>query len=214
TGLRNRRKLIFPFVWSAGVDDSAGVMSFSFPRNDGIQWTAPTAPYDFDVRFGIRSRRHGPQNVIGIGHIDVVINNDNIAAEIRACMAIAGDHSRLARVSWISLLDRDENIEPRGTRLVTPHTGHIRNTRGFQLFPDKCRSQKTSHIHELTWRPGWRGTKDDGIVAMIQPFDFNDRLRPYGASIVAGPFAEWTLGKILVGQSLTFNNNFGIGWDW
>src|SRR5262249_8361769 len=94
---RYRRKILHPFIRTTSVDNSTRTQSFLPLRNNWIERTAPTSADNLDVLFGIRPRSERPQYVIGIGDLNVVVNHDDIAAQVAAGMTVSRDHSGLSR---------------------------------------------------------------------------------------------------------------------
>src|SRR5215510_12419098 len=80
--LRHWRKILHPFERTAGIDDSAGVEAFFARLNSRIERTAPTTTQNFDGLDGIRATGQRPNNIERIRRIDVVVDNNDIAAEI------------------------------------------------------------------------------------------------------------------------------------
>ncbi len=60
---------------------------------------------------GIRPRAHGPEHVVHVVGVDVVIDDDDVAAQIGAGAALGGDHAGLFGVSGVALLDRHRREE-------------------------------------------------------------------------------------------------------
>src|SRR5215831_3341394 len=81
-GLRHWREIFHPFERTAGIDDSAGVEAFFARLNSRIERTAPTTTQNFDGLDGIGSAGQSPNHIERIGRIYVVVNDDDIAAEI------------------------------------------------------------------------------------------------------------------------------------
>ena len=97
------RKLIAPLVGPGSVDDRARIEAFSLFGNGRIERTAPTAANDIDV-FRLGARRQGPDDVVGVVDIDVVIDDDYISSQISSWAALACDQRRLFGVTGIALL--------------------------------------------------------------------------------------------------------------
>src|SRR2546426_4251850 len=132
---RHSWELFHPFEWPTGVDDRFRIEAFLAWMNDGIQRAAPAAADDLDVLLGIRAARHGPDDIIGIGRIDIVIHDDDVTAKVRAGMALGSDQRGLARMPGITLLDRDNQNETAAARNREPHTFDVGHARLLHLGP-------------------------------------------------------------------------------
>src|SRR5215510_4450495 len=82
SGLRHRREIFHPLERTAGIDDSAGVEAFFARLNPWIEWSAPATTQNLDGLDWIRSAGQSPNHIECIGRIDIVIDDDDIAAEI------------------------------------------------------------------------------------------------------------------------------------
>ena len=60
---------------------------------------------------GIDPGAHGPEDVVHIVDVDIVVDHHDVAAEIGAGLALRGDHRGLLGVAGIALLDRDRGEE-------------------------------------------------------------------------------------------------------
>ena len=105
-GAARFRKLVTPFIRPRRVDDGARIETFFADGNARIERPAPAAPQDFDGVHRLGARADCPDDFLGVGDVDVFIDNDDVASEIGAGAALACDHRRLARVAGIALLDR------------------------------------------------------------------------------------------------------------
>ena len=92
---RDRRKVFHPFVRTRRVDDRARVEAFLSHLNDGIEGPAPAAAKDIDIFSRFAAGAHGPNNIVGVRRIDIVIDDDYETAEIGAGMALRCDHRGL-----------------------------------------------------------------------------------------------------------------------
>src|SRR5262245_41905312 len=80
--LRHWREILHPFERTAGIDDSAGVEAFFAWLNSRIEGTAPTTTQNLDGLDWIRPAGQRPNDIERIRGIDIVVDNDDIAAEI------------------------------------------------------------------------------------------------------------------------------------
>jgi len=86
----DRRELVAPLVGPGGVDDRPRIETFAFLGNSRIEGSAPAAANDVDV-FRFRAGRDGPDDVIGIVDVDVIIYDDDVPAQVGAGAALACD---------------------------------------------------------------------------------------------------------------------------
>ena len=86
-----RREFIAPFPRPHRFDNHPRIMALLSGRYDRIEWSTPSAPQNIDRRRGVGTRRHRPKHFIDIGDIDVLVNDDNVASQIGAGVALAGD---------------------------------------------------------------------------------------------------------------------------
>ncbi len=77
-------------------------------RNDGVQRAAPAPADDFRRIDRVRTAAHGPENIVDIIDIDIVVRDDDVAAEMGGALALTGDKCSLARMTGVALLDRDD----------------------------------------------------------------------------------------------------------
>src|SRR6185436_18640037 len=104
-------KFLTPLVGTCRVDYGARAVADFVAWDTRVERTAPGASEDFDRLRRIGAAAERPQKFFGVGDVDVVIDHDHVAAEIRARAALARDQARLARVAGIALLDRDDREE-------------------------------------------------------------------------------------------------------
>src|SRR4030081_735331 len=109
------RKLLLPLPWTRRVDDEAAVKTLLAGLNRRIERSAPRAMDDVQAALGIRARAHGPHDLVQVGDVDVLVDDDGDAAEIGARTALASDVARLTRVARVALLDRHHVEQPADT---------------------------------------------------------------------------------------------------
>src|SRR6185369_11925011 len=85
----DRRKVLDPFERPAGVDQRARAEAFFRARDDRVERAAPAASHDVDRLLRIDARTDRPEHVVDVGNIDVVVDDDGVAAEIGAGLALA-----------------------------------------------------------------------------------------------------------------------------
>src|SRR5262249_52963735 len=116
----------------------------------------------------------------------------------------------LARVARITLLDRNNSQQSRPARFVAPHAAHVGHPRRFELLPDHGRAREAAHVIELARRACRRRAQDERFFAVIETFDFDRRLRPGRARVIARPFAERPFVAHVVRRRLAFDDDFGV----
>ena len=84
---------------------------------------------------------HRPEHVVHIVDIDVVIDHDDVAAEVRAGLALRGDHRRLLGVAGIALLDRDRGEE---SALIVTDAAHVRHPGFVEMIPNVRGAEQAS----------------------------------------------------------------------
>ena len=82
---------------TAGVDDHARAEALSFSWNDRIQRAAPAAPENLHGVHRVGAAAHGPENIVDIEGVDIVIDDNDIPAQIGCALALAGNQRCLAR---------------------------------------------------------------------------------------------------------------------
>src|SRR5678816_641638 len=97
------------------------VKTFLARLNARIERSAPAAAENFDGLHRIGTAGQGPEHVKRVGRVDVLIDDDHVAAEICAGVDLGGDQHRLARMAWVALLDRDDVEQAPAAGFVTPH---------------------------------------------------------------------------------------------
>src|SRR5436305_5240024 len=103
----DRRELVAPLVGPGGVDDRSRIETFVFLGNSRIEGSAPAAANDVDV-FRFRAGGDGPDDVIGIVDVDVIIYDNDVSAQISTGPALACDEGCLLGVTGIALIDFDD----------------------------------------------------------------------------------------------------------
>ena len=90
----------------------------------------------------IGARAHGPDHVVEIVGIDIVIDDDDVAAEIGAGAALGGDEAGLLGVAGIALLDRYGGEK---SALKAGDAADIRHAGLFHVIPDERRAHQGCH---------------------------------------------------------------------
>ena len=105
-------------------------------RDAWIERAAPGAAKDFDRLGGIGAAAEHPQEFFRIGDVDVVVDYDDVAAEVRARAALARNHARLTRMTGVTLLDRNNGQESAARRMA-PHAFDIGHAGFVHRVPDE-----------------------------------------------------------------------------
>src|SRR5262249_29140309 len=72
-----------------------------------IERGRPGVADNVDRARGVRARKHGPDQLFEIGHVDVVVDHDHIAPAIGADVAHGRDMAGLLGMTGIALVDGD-----------------------------------------------------------------------------------------------------------
>src|SRR5262245_48522221 len=163
--LANIGKPVTPFIWSSCLDDHSRVMAVLAGRNNGIEGPAPGTAQNINRNCWIKASSYGPEHIIQIPDMDVVVDHHNVTTQIGAGMALASDESSLFRVAWVALFDCDHNHESLGWRRQINST-NVRNAGLLHSVP-YCGCPQTGSIHAMN---GWlerRSATNNRIVAMV-----------------------------------------------
>ncbi len=94
---------------------------------------------------------------------------------------------------------------------MEPDTSDIGHPGVFERIPDQRRALDRA-VKALTGgRAQRRLAAQDGIVSIVKRLDAHHRFRPCVAGVVAGPFAERTLGQVVAGNHFSFDGDLRIG---
>src|SRR4026209_1736555 len=101
---RSRRQWIIfdPLIRSRRVDDGAGAEAFFIFRNHRVKRAAPGAPDKVGVVGWIRTRAHRPHHVVDVVGVDVVVDDDDVTAQVGAGAALSSDKAGLLGVAGIA----------------------------------------------------------------------------------------------------------------
>src|SRR5262249_6950004 len=103
-----------------------------------IERRAPAAVDDVQLIARIATRAHGPDHIIEVGWIDVIVDDDGPAIVISPGVAMGGHHAGLLGMAPVQRLDRDHQHEPAAAGLMGPHPLDATNARRFELIPDRA----------------------------------------------------------------------------
>ncbi len=160
----------------------------------------------------IGARDHGPEHVIEIGHIDVVVAYHDILRRIGRAAALRGNVGGLHRVARIALCDRHGMQHAGAADFVTPHLIDARHAGVDHVLLDDGRAHHGAVArHLVRSRAHRRHAQQDRIVAMIDRLDVDHRHLAHAARIVTGPFAERALRVFLVGRDKAFEHDLRVG---
>src|SRR5215475_15054038 len=104
-------------------------------------------------------------------------------------------------MSRIPLFDGHDCKLPR-TRLVRPDAFDVGHARFFEIFPDVSRARNRAQQRSRMRRTRRIRAGENGIVAIENPFDADEWLGTFRASVIARPFAKGSFISQLVGSYL------------
>ncbi len=162
--------------------------------------------------FRVGARQHRPEELVEIGHVDIVIDDDDIFAGIGRGAALRGDMARLNRMAGVALLDRDAVQEARAADLVAPDLAHFGHAGIGHVLLDHRRAQDGAVARHLV-RPAAhrRHAQKDRIVAVVDCLDVEHGRHRRAARVMPGPFAERTFHLAAVGRHIAFEHDLGVG---
>src|SRR6266851_2965709 len=138
------RELVAPMPGPTGVDDrpAVGVVAdrLALGLDARIERSRPGIADDVDRARRIRAREERPDELLKIGHVDVVVDHDHIAPAIGADMAHGGDMAGLLGMAGIALIHRHGQEQPRIADLVRPDRGHPRHSRLLDALAQQGRA--------------------------------------------------------------------------
>src|SRR5918996_2214817 len=207
-----RWELVAPFIGPGGVDDRARIEALSLSRNGWIKRPAPGPADDVDIlRLGTGC--HGPDRIIRVVDVNVIIHDDDITAEIGAGAALACDDGGLFGVARIGLLDlynRKEAI----TCWMEPDTFDIGNAGVVQRVPYERRALDGTMKSLIGGRTKRRLAAENRMVSIVKSLHPHHRFRPRVAGVITWPLAEGTFPQIVAGRHFSFDRYFGVGRNW
>ena len=219
TELRRRavddRELIAPFPGTGGINDGAGIHHLPgllvLGRNARVERRGPGARDDVDAGGRIGTSRNGPHQLFEIGHVNIVIHNDDVAAGIGPDVAHGRDVTRLPGVAGIELLDGDSDQHARAAGFMAPGLRDARHAGLGHLLLQERRALDGAEALLLVRGNLGREAADNGVVAEIDGFDVQEGFFAGAAGVVAGPLAEGTLDFLGILVHKTFKDDFGVG---
>src|SRR5919201_3286199 len=114
---------VTPLPGPRRVDDRARAEALLVRMHARIEGTAPRARDDVDRLGRFAPRADGPEHLLEVHDVDVVVYDDRVAPEVRAGVHARRGVSDLPRVSGVPLADRDRVEQTRSPDLVAPHAG-------------------------------------------------------------------------------------------
>src|SRR5207247_6170525 len=207
------RELVQPLPRPCRVDDRARAEALLVRMDARIERARPRARDDVD-RFGrLAARAHGPEDLLEVHDVDIVVDDDRVAAEVRAGVHARGGVADLARVARVALLDRDRVEEPRPADLVAPDADDARDRRRLEVAAE-ARAPHERAVEGLLVGRDVRGRReDDRVVAEVDRLDAEHRLGAIQRGVVAGPLAERTLDLALVRVDPALHHDIGVRRD-
>src|SRR5438045_201531 len=207
----HRWKVRAPLEWPGRVDDRARAVALAVLRYARVERSAPRSLDDVDGVDWIRTRAHRPHDVVQVHHVDVVVDDDDVAPEVRAGVHGRREMTDLARVSRVALLDAHRVEEARTADLVAPDALDSRDPDRLELRPQQRRPEERPVEGLLVGRLVRRRAEDDRVVAVIERLDLHERLGPRITGVVARPLAERTLDDLLFRIHPALDDDLGIG---
>src|ERR1051325_9806935 len=101
------RKFVAPLVRARRVDQRARAEALLLARDRRVERAAPAAVDDLDRARRVAARAERPDDFVGLRDVNVVVDHDDVAPEVRPGAALARDHRGLAGVAGIALADRE-----------------------------------------------------------------------------------------------------------
>src|SRR5205085_1940417 len=106
---------------------------------------------DSRSRFRIAARAHRPDHVLYVRGIDVVVHDDDPAADVSDRGDLRRDQPDLCRVTEVALLDRYDAERSSATGLVQPRASHIGNAGAFERV-EQCRGSQETALEQMRVR--------------------------------------------------------------
>ncbi len=202
-----------PFERLRRVDEQARVEALVVGVDGGVERARPRAVDDVERRFGVRAREDRPHDVVQVGDVDVLVHDDDHAAEIRADAAHRRDVRGLPRVAGIALLDRDRDEQPAPADAEAVGVDDPGHARGLQLAQEQRRAEVLAEAVRLVGRLVRRDAEEDRVVPVIDGLDVEHRLRARARGVVAGPLPEGALGRDVVVPQEAREDDLGVRRD-
>src|SRR5206468_580311 len=105
--LLRAREAVAPLERPRRVDDRAGAEALPVRVDAWVERAAPRARDDVDRLGGLAARADRPHDEFQVHRVDVVVDDDRVAAEVRPGVDARGRMPDLAGVPRVALLDRD-----------------------------------------------------------------------------------------------------------
>ena len=125
-------------------------------------------------------------------------------------MALRCDDRGLLRMSWIALLDRNDQYQTTTARNVQPNAFNIRHAGLFHLVPDQSRTEIGAIPAELCRRSARRRAEDNGNIAVIEPFNFHPGLGPFSTGVISRPLPKGTFNSRIIEMNVAFDDDFRV----
>src|SRR6516165_283031 len=119
-----------------------------------------------DLIAWIATRAHGPNDVVYVGRVDVIVHDDGPAIAISPSVAMRCHHASLFGVSAVELLDGHRQHETASAGLVRPHAFNLGDACGFKLIPDCAASINAEVEGVVVWRHRRNSSHQNWIVPM------------------------------------------------
>src|SRR5438270_6597047 len=139
--------------------------------NRRIQRPAPGPFDDVERALRIRARADCPHNLVEIGDVDILVDDDDDPAEIGTRATHGRDVTGLACMPRVSLLDRYDVQQPTAADAMTPYGDNVRHAGKANLPPQQGRAAIDAIAMPLVGRLVWRCAKQNRIVALVAGLD-------------------------------------------
>src|SRR3990172_13146959 len=188
-----------PLVGAGGVNDHPRCRGIALllGRDHRIQRGGEALPQDLDVPVGVHPGAHGPQDLVHIRHIDVLVHHHGESGQGRGGGDLGGHPRRLLGVAGIALPDGGNDEE--AAVLVAPDPDYVGDARRLPCIPDEGSLYNLPAPVSNGGRLQGGGPPGDGGVAGVARLNFYYGLGPDAAGVVARELAEGPLGPPLLG---------------
>src|SRR5690606_18912108 len=160
-------------------------------RLDGRVEVAARGPGQYlHIALGVVAGAHRPDDLLQVGDVDIVIDHDDDAVEIRTLPALAGYQRRLFGVPGVPLLDGDHVEQSATADAVRPGRDHIRNTGGSYLAAEVGAASILLEPLAFVRRLLRWATEENRVVPVVDGFHPEHRLLLLLRRVVPGPLTE------------------------
>src|SRR3989338_810032 len=203
--------LQFPVVGNARVDENPIV---EIPRQvHRVPTRRPRLLDDVDVRHRIEAGGHGPEDLVDVRAVDVVVHHYGPLAVVGAGRAVCRDVENVARMAGITLANLDHCKAGGGASLVIPYAEDVREAAGLERLPDLGRAGDALQQPGLVHRLLLRRARKNRMVAVKDGLDVDVGTGNNVIGVIAHPFAEGPFGLDLSGDHLALDGDLRVRWN-